>query len=576
MRTIWSRARVVSILLFAVLGGCGVWSSTIRSDVIDYSDVIETTTDQFLLINILQARDDAPLHFAALPNIHGSLQATASLAGAAPFEQGIEGSRSAAVPATATTSAIPGLPEAAFLNGSIAPAIGVGSAPSFEVDSVEAKDFVTGITSPIDPKFIKYWVDRGLDKRIILLLFFSSVEIVDTAFDPCTDSNLALIASAANAAPSHLVRQCRDKTTFGRGAAIEIRNNPRQAADQIEACERAGMPDCHSRTEFDLYLRLIDSLKEGVTANAYSQRTLLAHDREFSPRDAASIDPAKYQLEPLADGKYDLYSVSASPSFAFCLAGKFETLTGWLVQNTDEQPAAPPTAPLVPAKDRKSGSGIEAAMPARGNVCSDPVINVLPFVPHAKLPGAGAFVTPESSPGADYFPTPCVRPSLPPEEPARVRAPGRPYCELFLNYMATRDGMGYPDDHYRIMLTPRSVAEMIHYLGDIVYYQDRVRQNTDRNVPLTLGYDYSCHRTPEGAPVPGADCVERDGGVLFQLHRGADSGRIVVHYRGETWSVAEHTPADHTLDAFSIVSQLVNLNKSANDLRTTPTVQIVP
>ena len=57
---------------------------------------------------------------------------------------------------------------------------------------------------PIDPKVVKYWLDRGLDRRIALLLFFSAVEIIETR-------------SAAG--PIHTIR---------------IANSPREAAEAIK------------------------------------------------------------------------------------------------------------------------------------------------------------------------------------------------------------------------------------------------------------------------------------------------------------------------------------------------------
>jgi len=63
---------------------------------------------------------------------------------------------------------------------------------------------------------------------------------------------------------------------------------------------------------------------------------------------------------------------------------------------------------------------------------------------------------------------------------------------------------------------------------------------------------------------------------LFQLNSDPDHSRFSVRYRGEQYSVADHRPNDHTLEVLSIVNQLMNINKSANDLRTTPTVQLIP
>lgn len=161
MRQYWA------IAAFVFLAGCGIWSPVIRSDVIDYGDVVETTSDKFLLVNILEARDNAPLHFMEFPKVSGSLTATASLQSAIPF----------------APQAV-GFDGGGIIDPTLTPNIGVTASPTFEVDNVDTTDFTTGTTAQIDPKFVKYWIDRGLDKRIILHMFFSSATISEKQETP--------------------------------------------------------------------------------------------------------------------------------------------------------------------------------------------------------------------------------------------------------------------------------------------------------------------------------------------------------------------------------------------------------
>jgi hypothetical protein len=563
--------KFMGLLAFAILAGCGVWSPVIRSDVMDYSDVLATTTNQFLLVNVLEARDDAPLHFAAVPHILGALQATASIAGTTPYEFGTEGHPTLAVPASGSTPATAAIPAAAFLNGSVTPTISAQSSPTFEVDTFEGKDFVTGMSSTIDPKYLKYWVDRGLNKTLLLFLFFSSVELIDLSVHSCEQFQSAQVDAAP---PTFFAGQCshgtKGENSFRHGAAIVIHNNPRLAADQIYECLHANNTrqqdtDCASRTEFELYLKFVNSLDESsrenlnknVNANSYLQRVLIAHDKDLTAKDAGGIDPAKYQLEQLSDGKYDLYNVPAAPMFAFCLGGRFEMLTGEYVFPGDEEPSGAITSRIKGA-DKKWHVVRSPLQKPKGNVCADPVINKVPFLPPTTvLPTAESFL-PHTSDPCHVDHTPSVTTS---------------YCEIFKNFMTRAASQS----RFRIILNLRSVAEMIRYLGDILYYQERVRPD-DRttNVPITLGYDWNCHYDTNGNPIIGADCTRRDGGIFFQVSEESDSGLIEVRYGGKQYSVPQHTPYDHTLEAFSIISQLVNLNKSATDLRVTPIVQVVP
>src|SRR5687768_2447769 len=71
--------RVLSLVLFVCLAGCGVATSIIKSDALSFNDVIEDTTNKLLVLNVLRARDKAPLHFADIPVIRESMQQNASL-----------------------------------------------------------------------------------------------------------------------------------------------------------------------------------------------------------------------------------------------------------------------------------------------------------------------------------------------------------------------------------------------------------------------------------------------------------------------------------------------------------------
>jgi hypothetical protein len=134
--------RYLAFLLLAGLAGCGVWTSTIRSDVLDYNSVVTDTIDKYLLVNVLEARDNVPIHFMEMPKITGTLQATASVQGSALFPQSVHGGTGIA-------------------SSTLTPNISVSSTPTFEVDNLDTKDFATGTTSPLDTKQIQYGYAAG-------------------------------------------------------------------------------------------------------------------------------------------------------------------------------------------------------------------------------------------------------------------------------------------------------------------------------------------------------------------------------------------------------------------------------
>src|SRR5687768_11064588 len=152
------RRNLVLVLCLA-LTGCGGFSSAVmKMDSLSFNDVIEDTTNKMLVLNVLRARDKAPLHFADIPVIRESMQQSATL-GYVDLVGGILGTTTRN---TRTAGA------------------GVQFTPSFELTHLHSREFHTGLATPIDAKFVKYWLDRGLDRRIVLLLFFSAAEIVET------------------------------------------------------------------------------------------------------------------------------------------------------------------------------------------------------------------------------------------------------------------------------------------------------------------------------------------------------------------------------------------------------------
>ena len=105
------------------LWGCGAASSLIKSDTLAFNDVIEDTTNKFLVLNTLRARDKAPLHFADIPLLRESIEQTASLS-----YLNLLGPRVSTQPRDSLTLGA-----------------GIRMSPSFEVNHLQSKDFNTGI-----------------------------------------------------------------------------------------------------------------------------------------------------------------------------------------------------------------------------------------------------------------------------------------------------------------------------------------------------------------------------------------------------------------------------------------------
>jgi hypothetical protein len=484
-------------------GGCAISPETIKTDSLAFGEVIEDTTNKLLVLNILRARDKAPLHFADIPALRESMQQSFSFS----WLNLIGASRA---PSSARDS------------------LGVGASvqksPSFDLNHLHSKDFITGISSPIDPKVVKYWLDRGLDRRLAMLLFFSSVEIIET------------------------------RSATGPVNTIRIANSPRDSVEVIRSRAAGfGGPEallCDRQSDFERYLKLLNNVRTFFAHN-YRERRLLARDlKPGTAEDSknlqafAALDQSKVQLVfDREKGTYSVYSLSSDQKIAFCFYGESESA------------AASATAELGVIE-----SGREAATDRR--TCHQSVVDV----------GAEDAARRTVSPSAVFF-----------RGPAEVKEASR-YCGIYNRFsgIAPRPAAapdGYP--RLELKLYIRSVGEIFQFLGDLLHYQEEVRRHVEGNPqlalklnsPVTFGY---CGDTPE----PGCN------DVFLRLDGNPCNARFSLTYRDQHYRVSNFDPApcspepnarkDHTLEVLSVLHQLVGLNKAATDIRSTPAVQLLP
>jgi hypothetical protein len=461
------------------------------------------------VLNILRARDKAPLHFSDIPLIHESMQQTNSLG-----LQSFFGAQHANTQRDFAT-----------FGGSFQ------ISPSFDLAHLDSKDFVTGIASPIDPKFVKYWLDRGLDRRIILLLFFSAAEIVET-----------------NSGDS--------ESTAKR--AIRIANAPRDAIERLSTspvipADTAEGNRCDLLSDFERYLKLVNALQT-FFAHAYTERREIASfsKSELNLKDISTLDPAKFQLAyDQKNSNYKLYAVSAEQKIAYCFYEDQEGEVGSLKVATAQLAG-------------KAPGGTE-------KICYMQTIDA----PMATV------VNSSVSERSIFFAGPAKR-----DSPST-------YCSIFNDFVRQTIGKTIPNKQFELRLHIRSVGEIFQFLGDLLQYQDEVRkyqrnspnQHIRLNTPVTFGY---CADDPQEKPRP------RCNDIFFTLREESCNARFTLSYRGKDYSVAGfNSPnqqmgqgrtcsangvgqSDHTLEILSVVHQLVDLNRSATDIRSTPIIQVVP
>lgn len=145
------RHSAVAVALFAatVLCGCSA-SYVIDRYAADYRETAASAGDAQLLLNILRAKDDLPIHFSDLSIIRGSIQWSAGSTASFPLAQN-------GVPTPVTLS----------------PSLSAQNSPSFDLGTLDTKEFTRGMLTPTNPQIIKQLFDQGVDPRLIMILFFS-------------------------------------------------------------------------------------------------------------------------------------------------------------------------------------------------------------------------------------------------------------------------------------------------------------------------------------------------------------------------------------------------------------------
>jgi hypothetical protein len=443
--------RAIAAILAVCLSAC-VPQSILRDRAIEQNVTIEDVTDAILVANILRARDQAPLQFADIPLMHESFQVTAGV----------------------TPTILFGPIHAGSGSHTVAPTVTVQEAPTFDLSNLDTQEFVTGVMSPIKPSVVKYWLDRGLDERIALLLFFSSVTI-----------------------------------TTANGDTLTIQNSPRTAGKR--GPREAG--------DFDRYLYVINQLS-GQT------RVLEVPDLSpVGPPFVLTMDKHLKELSKVDSGKYEVDPLQPNPS----PDPKARKKQPFVVVDEPSKGVVYPRYQLFSVSDKKV------------LIC---------------------FNSPNARPRTPAEEKLCKKSGAPPESEIAERAPP-PACQRAIDFL---DG----NCSATLKFAVRSAGDVIHFLGDLLWEQED--GTSGLHDPITLGF---CeHAEQERYRRGDVGC----GDVLFNVAPEKDGvpGRLRVPYRGGYYTLPNAAPHDQTLEVLAIAAQLINLNKAAKELRSTPTVQIVP
>lgn len=450
-------------LVLPALAACSL-SPAISHDVTDYYRVNDLAANRIILLNILRARDGLPLHFSELSQIRGQLSAGAAGAVNFPF-----GSQSDVTNRPAQTAAL---------------GVTVSSAPSFDIVSLDTKDFTEGVMSPIDPQTVRFFMDEGVDYRMVLMLLASGVRQAGS-------DEMLLNAPASSRIVCYKTKP-----------AVNALPDP----DQYTIQESDQPCKGYREAEFYSFLRVLNNTGRLYAIDVRpSPRPVGAPFAIHMNRDLSSVtslDPAKYFLRPVSSGRFQLMARSPYMVMVLC---------------------------------RETSSGPQVAS----------VLSIFEDV-------------------SETVPADACNPNL----AAQIKS------------QRTSTGVPLPGPVVHVGTTPgtfivklRSTLEVIQYLGEILAFQ----QQHDRCI--TVQYE----------PIPAvmaqhtfANC---NRGALFHLVNPGNSklaSNIGINYGGRTWALpvprrcVKIDRCDHTLETMSMISLLLDKNKSAKDILRTPAVQAVP
>jgi hypothetical protein len=130
-------------------------ATSIQRDALDYNAGVANYNDQMLIYTILRARDDAPINLLALSTINGAVSVQSTLGATAGYKT-VTGTNFAA---------------------SVSPSVGVSSSPTWSMASLNTQGFTLGIIQPISPMYIVSKWSTGLDREFLLRLFIKSINI---------------------------------------------------------------------------------------------------------------------------------------------------------------------------------------------------------------------------------------------------------------------------------------------------------------------------------------------------------------------------------------------------------------
>lgn len=157
-----SITRVLAATAALSLGGC--------SDLVDFSSwsagydkAIERSYNENMLLNMVRASQNQPLHFTTVAVVRGNGQMSPSFSilGTLPFRRFTDFARNGAE------------------LSSVGPSLSVSGGFNFDMASLDNAEFIAGLLTPIRPATVNFYVGQGIPRELLFNLLIERIAITD-------------------------------------------------------------------------------------------------------------------------------------------------------------------------------------------------------------------------------------------------------------------------------------------------------------------------------------------------------------------------------------------------------------
>ena len=319
--------RSIVVLMVWLVSGCSL-SPVIDGNVMDYFEVNDLAANRIILLNILRAKDGAPLHFSELSLVRGQVSIGANASASFPFGSLLHATSPRRL---------------ANLGGN------VSSSPSFDVGSLDTQDFTKGVMTPISPETMKFFLDEGVDYRLVMLLLVSGLR---------TAGGQELILNAPESARQVCYSEPMAQNKMPSTYVIIAPGDP--------------CPSGSLEPEFFGFLRALNAIPRVYATNYANAPTMVGGpftlDMHTELHSLAAMDPEKYRLKKLPSGEYQLITAQSHETVVLCQ----ESRTGGspTVLATLHGEAGVSRVPSDACYARDNGASEDAAAPSRDAMTS--------------------------------------------------------------------------------------------------------------------------------------------------------------------------------------------------------------